>query len=231
MGANPHGAVQMSNGLVTYTPNVGYSGADSFTFTVSDGPFSAQGTVNVSIAAAASTYTAGAAANDVFDFSARTNPQLVNGGAGNDTITGGAGADGLNGAAGNDALSGGGGADQLTGGPGTDFLIGGSGADSFIFGALADFGAPGQEDVIADFSPADGDKIRLTAVDANAGLSGDQAFRFLGTGPFSGHAGELHYVQVGADLMVSGDVNGDGLADFQFKVLGISSLQASDFFL
>ncbi|WP_210213806.1 hypothetical protein, partial [Sinorhizobium medicae] len=31
--------------------------------------------------------------------------------------------------------------------------------------------------------------------------------------------------------VISGDVNGDGLADFQIKVMNLSALSASDFFV
>ena len=31
--------------------------------------------------------------------------------------------------------------------------------------------------------------------------------------------------------MVYGDLNGDGVADFQFKLLGVHALQAGDFYL
>ena len=178
-----------------------------------------------------SNFTTGTAGNDTYDFSARINPQLVSGVGGNDNVAGGAGADSLNGGAGNDTLIGGGGADSLTGGTGTDIMTGGTGADTFIFADITEFGPAGQEDVITDFNRTEGDRIRLTTVDANTGVAGDQAFSWLGTGAFTHVAGQLDYAVVGSNVMVYGDVNGDGVADFQFKVLGLTSLQASDFFL
>jgi len=53
MGANPHGTVSLSGGVVTYTPAAGYSGADSFLYTVSDGHVTTPvaGTVNVTVTA------------------------------------------------------------------------------------------------------------------------------------------------------------------------------------
>ena len=231
MGANPHGTVQLVGGVVTYTPNVGYSGADSFIYTVSDGQATTPGTVNVTVSAMSSTYTFGGAGNDQLDFSARSNTQLVSGQGGDDTLIGGAGGDSLNGGVGNDLLVGNGGADSITGGSGSDTLAGGTGADTFIFAAVSDFGPPGQEDVITDFSRTDGDKIRLTTIDANPVLAGDQAFTWLGAGAFTGQPGQLHYVQSGPDLIVAGDIDGDGVADFQFKALGLASLQAGDFYL
>lgn len=49
--ANPaSGTVTSSaSGVVTYTPNVGFFGSDSFTYTVSDGSLSATGTITVSV--------------------------------------------------------------------------------------------------------------------------------------------------------------------------------------
>ncbi|MDB5686844.1 MAG: hypothetical protein JWR77_1433, partial [Rhizorhabdus sp.] len=56
-------------------------------------------------------------------------------------------------------------------------------------------------------------------------------FKFLGSGAFTGHAGELHYGVSGSDLLVSGDVNGDGVADFELKLIGIATIEAGDFVL
>jgi len=43
--------------------------------------------------------------------------------------------------------------------------------------------------------------------------------------------GELRYFQENGNTIVEGDVNGDGSADFQIEISGITSLQASDFIL
>jgi hypothetical protein len=49
--ANTHGTVILNNGQITYTPEAGYSGPASFTYTVSDGKGgTATGTVNVEVA-------------------------------------------------------------------------------------------------------------------------------------------------------------------------------------
>ena len=233
LGANPHGTVQLSNGVITYTPTAGYAGMDTFTYFVTDGHVATPvaGTITVAVTTTSTSYTLGTAGNDLYDYSNRTGPQLVSALGGDDTVQGGILGDSINGGDGNDVLSGNAGADQLTGGPGSDILTGGAGADSFIFTALSEFGPASAPDVITDFSSLDGDKIRLDQIDANTAASGNQAFAFLGTAGFSGIAGQLHYVQSGADIIVSGDVNGDKVADFQFVVLGVSSLQSSDFML
>ena len=223
MGATPHGTVSLAGGVVTYTPTAGYTGADSFTYTVDDGHVTATGTVNVTVNAAGSTYTPGTIGNDVIDRSAFSNPQLVNGNDGNDTITGGRGDDTLNGANGNDIVRGGAGIDSLTGGAGADTFVFGAG-DSPLF-------ATGAYDTIVDFKHAQLDKIDLHLIDANTTLANDQAFTFLGTGAFTHVAGQLDYTVVSGTAWLAGDVNGDGVADFQIKVQGASSLVAGDFIL
>ena len=110
-------------------------------------------------------------------------------------------------------------------------MTGGAGADRFTWTAVSEFGPAGQPDVITDFSHTDGDRVALTMIDANTLLTGNQAFSFLGTNAFTHHAGQLDYAVVGSDVMVYGDVNGDGVADFQVKMLGVHSLASSDFIL
>ncbi|PTN12512.1 cadherin-like domain-containing protein [Nitrosomonas aestuarii] len=53
LGAALHGSVvQNANGTLTYTPDAGFSGADSFTYTVSDGVDTGGATVNITVQAA-----------------------------------------------------------------------------------------------------------------------------------------------------------------------------------
>jgi len=51
--ATTHGSVTRSGNTLTYTPTAGYSGPDSFTYTVSDGSLTDIGTVNVTVNAVA----------------------------------------------------------------------------------------------------------------------------------------------------------------------------------
>lgn len=151
--------------------------------------------------------------------------------SGNDTLDGGLGNDKLLGGLGDDQLLGGAGNDSLTGGAGADTMTGGIGADRFIFTAQTEF-APGPTlDLIADCSHAQADKIDLSTIDANTGLIGNQAFVFIGTAVFGSHAGELRYEVSSADVVVSGDIDGNGVADFSFKVAAVGSLVAGDFVL
>ena len=156
---------------------------------------------------------------------------IISGAIGNDTLDGGLGNDSLIGAAGDDQLLGGIGNDTLTGGAGADALTGGTGADRFIFASLSDI-APGPTfDTLVDFSHAEADRIDVSGLDANTLLAGNQAFTFIGAAAFTNAAGQLRYATNGPDLVVSGDLNGDDVADFSIAVDGVGSLVAGDFML
>lgn len=141
------------------------------------------------------------------------------GGGGNDTLIGGVGADQLTGGAGKDSLTGGGGADSLTGG---------AGADSFVFKALSD-SRSASFDTITDFSASSGDRINLSAIDANSTSAKNQSFDFIGTAAFSGDAGELRYVKSSTGTDVYADTNGDKTADFALHFDDSLTLKASYF--
>jgi Ca2+-binding RTX toxin-like protein len=168
----------------------------------------------------------------------------LNGGTGNDSLFGGTGNDTLNGDSGNDYLSGSTGNDTLNGGDGDDTIIGGAGKDTMSDGngtdtyqyfATSESTAGINRDVILDFSRGF-DKIDLSAIDANITLAGNQAFNFIGTAAFSGLAGEVRYVDTGANLVVQVDVQGDGnvIAEMEIQLNGLGAagvLAATDFVL
>lgn len=105
----------------------------------------------------------------------------------------------------------------LTGGGGGDQLTGGAGADVFRYTALKD-STVFKSDVITDLS--DNDMIDLSAIDANTGQSGDQAFQLVDS--FSNTAGQitLDYSSVTGLTTLLADVNGDGVADMQIFIEG-----------
>jgi Ca2+-binding RTX toxin-like protein len=155
-------------------------------------------------------------------------------------------------------ISGGGGADWIVGGLDRDVLTGGTDGDTFVFNGVVhtqDLGILGfrvtetldtgvsfaSADVITDFQQG-ADRIDLRGIDANISFSdpaakGDQAFNFIGTSQFTGHAGELHDVFVGGTgntHALQGDINGDGTADFSIMVQGLdpqAHMNAGDFWL
>ncbi|WP_134725597.1 calcium-binding protein [Paracoccus luteus] len=142
-------------------------------------------------------------------------------------ITGNAAANILSGDAGNDSLSGGAGADSLIGGAGRDMLIGGLGADRFVFNAASESGLDFHRDVVADFARGS-DLIDLRGIDANGALAGNQAFAFGGA---TAVRNGVWYADIGADMVVRGDVNGDGVRDFEMQLRGVGALSAADFLL
>jgi Ca2+-binding RTX toxin-like protein len=147
-----------------------------------------------------------------------------------DTLTGNGGANLLAGGNGNDTLSGGGGDDTLVGGFGTDQLTGGAGSDTFQYFLL--FESSGSllfSDLITDF--AAGDKIDLSAIDADSGTAGNQAFVIDNT---PDGAGDLSFVFEAGDnrTLVSLFVDNDANPDAVIILSGDhSTLTAADFIL
>lgn len=123
-----------------------------------------------------------------------------------------------------DILFGGEGNDLLVGGPGRDWLSGGPGADTFRFfdGDFAG-GTLALADVISDFNELEGDRIDLSAIDAIKG-GADDAFRFIGSAPFSGAGGELRTGIYSGYLVLEGDTTADGRADFAIRLDGLATI-------
>jgi serralysin len=147
------------------------------------------------------------------------------GGAGADSLVGNPGADVLRGGNGGDTLSGGSGNDTLDGGAATDRLVGGSGNDLFVFASAAQAGLGGGRDVVIDLQS--GDRIDLSLIDARTDVTGNQRFVFIGEAEFSGRAGQLRAVAG----LVQGDVDGEGLAEFEIGLTGSYVPAAADFIL
>lgn len=149
-------------------------------------------------------------------------------------IIAGAGNNRLFGDAGNDTLSGGAGNDLLSGGVGADLLSGGIGADRFDFFEFSTHIGTGR-DVITDFE-AGVDTINLAYLDADTNSGSNQAFAFIGDEAFGGVAGQLRQAAATGDdgapiTLIEGDVNGDGVADFQIELRGQHVLSVGDFIL
>ena len=133
----------------------------------------------------------------------------------------------LRGLGGDDEIAGRGGNDVLVGGRGMDLLQGDSGADRFDFNGRLESAVGARRDVILDFDRSEGDRVDLRDIDADAGRGGNQAFDFIGANGFSGTAGELRF----SDGIVAGDTNGDGAADFEIALSGLTSAFRGDFLL
>ncbi|NGM21574.1 bifunctional metallophosphatase/5'-nucleotidase [Roseomonas stagni] len=171
----------------------------------------------------------------------------IRGGDGNDSAYGGADADTLDGGNDADLLLGEGGADLLLGGAGTDRLHGGSGNDTLVGGAGADamVGDAGADvfrflayadsvtetDRIFDFSQAQGDRIDLSFIDADAVAAGDQAFVFGGASFVGGGVASIRVRDFGTITQVQVDDGSGGAAEMVIRLLGSHALTASDFIL
>ena len=160
---------------------------------------------------------------------------IATGGAGTDKLTGiecvvgSRFADTLAGNWFDNRLDGGAGKDTLQGGGGSDHLTGGSGNDVFVFTAVNDsLSLELFHDRIEDF--ANGDRIDVHAIDADATRAGNQDFSYIGTSRFGGHAGELR----ASGSVVEADLDGDAMADLYLvactQVLGYD-WKAADFVL
>jgi len=175
-----------ADGSFTYTPASGYSGSDSFNYSLLDGRGGqAIGTASITLDPSTTTpdptptpssYTLYGtdSANTLYADSTHDSVlyglggnDKLNGGNGNDTLYGGTGSDLLHGGGGNDVLDGGTGSDQLYGDAGNDLLIGstGKGTTAMAGGTGADtFGVSDIHNYVkvADFSVGQGDKLDLS---------------------------------------------------------------------
>ncbi|MBD2303749.1 Ig-like domain-containing protein [Nostoc sp. FACHB-190] len=171
--------VRNNDNTFTYTPEIGFTGTDSFTYTVSDGNLTTTATVNLTVTLGSNQINGtngsnillgtsridiirGLGGNDII--SGLGNNDVIYGGDGKDMIDGGAGNDSLYGENGNDILTGGDGNDTLNGGAGDDMLLGNGGNDILIGGLGRDIltggngrdsfylnNGAGNADIITDF--------------------------------------------------------------------------------
>lgn len=127
-------------------------------------------------------------------------------------------------------LNGGDGNDTLITGAGNDVVFGGTGKDVFVFKSLADMSFA-DIDVIGDL--AGGDKIDLSALDADAILEGNQAFVFIGHSSYGGNGrvGDLWWDQNDGPRRLWGDIDGDGQADLSIEIRGAGVITESMFIL
>jgi len=159
----------------------------------------------------------------------------ITGNAGANNLYGLDGVDTLIGGAGDDHLYGGTGNDALRGDAGADVLSGGLGADRFDWNSVSDIGLGATRDQVTDFAHAK-DKLDLSTIDAKSGTTTNDAFNYIGSAAFSGAAGQLRSQVIhdasGDYTVVQGDVNGDGIADFEIALVGFTgTIAASDFIL
>jgi len=202
----------------------GGSGSDTATYAGSGG-------VNVNLATGAA--SGGHAAGDKF-----VSIENLTGSSYNDVLAGNSGSNVLDGGAGTDRLIGGAGKDVLIGGAGKDMMSGGADADTFIFKTAAEAGSGATRDFITDFQHGV-DKIDISAIDANGSAAGNGTFHFQAqeNALFDKKAGALawHYEDHAGSsndtTVIQGDLNGDGVHDFEIQLQGLVHLGSGDFLL
>jgi hypothetical protein len=92
----------------------------------------------------------------------------------------------------------------------------------FVYASEAEAGNSKGRDLIADLSTSD--RIDLTAIDARSDQSGNQAFVWIGTAPFSA-LGQLRYTrQSNGNGLLQGNCSGNLAADFELELLGCPDL-------
>lgn len=129
------------------------------------------------------------------------------------------------------------GGDVLEGRGGADILDGGDGGDRFVYAAAGDSG-PGGADRVADFEPPGrggrgGDRIDVSAIDADATRAGNQAFAFVGRGPADA-PGELRVAAAaggGALVEASTDRDADPELVVRLADVDVAALTAEAFAL
>ena len=138
--------------------------------------------------------------------------------------------EGLIGSSAADTFTGDNNANWFMGGAGRDILTGAGGRDTFDYNVIADSPATTTgRDRITDFTPGV-DKIDLSAIDADVTTPGDQAFRWVGTAPFTGTPGELGYFIAGGNTIIRASVNANPTADLHLELAGTRILSANDFY-
>jgi len=160
----------LANGDFTYTPASGFSGYDTYDYTLTDGRgVSSTGTAYFVMSDVVPDIF-GSAFNDYR--SGTSNGEIISLQAGDDYIWAYAGDDTLYGGLGNDYISAYEGDDLIYGGLGKDTMYGGLGADSFIYEA-GETPNPSKTDFIGDFNVSEGDVIDISALLSgfNAGSS------------------------------------------------------------
>lgn len=125
-------------------------------------------------------------------------------------------------------LNGGDGNDVLIGGFGQDTLIGSNGIDRFVYNAIEESSVGSTfRDVIVDFNGSAGERVDLSRIDAFTGLSGNQAFTFIGANSFTGSKGEVRFSS--GILLMNTDT--DKIANMEIELAGVTAFQSSFLFL
>jgi Ca2+-binding RTX toxin-like protein len=129
-----------------------------------------------------------------------------------------------------DRFTGDGGPNWFQGGGGRDVATGGAARDLYDFDRVQD-SLPGSanRDVIGDLAPQS-DRIDLTGIDADATVSGNQAFRFVGDTPLTG-PGELGFRVSSGNTIVQASTDADAAPEFEIQLTGLTGIGDFVFYL
>ena len=118
--------------------------------------------------------------------------------------------------------------DKITGGLSGDFLIGGLGKNTYIYNGLDDsLATTTGRDKIYDFTNQD--KIDLSAIDAFTGQTGNQAFVYIDSKPFTGTQGEVRFIPSTATTspgILQINTGTDKLADMEIALMNMKTFSS-----
>ncbi|MDX2257623.1 MAG: calcium-binding protein [Hyphomicrobiaceae bacterium] len=128
------------------------------------------------------------------------------------------------------------GTNVIAGGGGNDLLTGGLGADIFAYASVSESGpsAVGATDEITDLQGSAGDRIDISAIDADPVATGDQPFTWLGllssaATPFTvdPQSGQVGYVFNAGSRYVVLNLDTDAESEMAIEVRGSGAIDAT----
>ncbi|MFM5948850.1 MAG: beta strand repeat-containing protein [Novosphingobium sp.] len=222
-------AIDMTAGTTLNLTNAQFTGGFA-----TNSALSGTGTIAVTMAAGDVFFATGmtGGANVTFNITGSAGIDVIKSALGaSNTIFGGGDIDQIRGGQLADTIDGGIGNDKIMGLAGADILTGGDGADQFRYLFTNDSGTGAGADQILDFLSGT-DKLDFRVLDANPNIAGRQALTYVGTGAFSatGQA-EVRWADLGADLRVYVDLDGNGTSDMEMLLVGAGNqtLSGTDF--
>jgi Ca2+-binding RTX toxin-like protein len=139
VGQAGHGSAELVTGgsdagKVRYTPASGFTGSDTFAYTISDGEATSTGSVSIQVRRLVNGSMCGLTAT----IQGTPASDVLSGTPGDDVIRAGRGNDTIDGNGGHDIVCGGPGADRISTAEGADRIAGGSGSDTISSGSAND---------------------------------------------------------------------------------------------
>jgi serralysin len=147
-------------------------------------------------------------------------------GAETDTLTG---IEGAIGSGGSDRFWGDGGNNWFQGGKGKDTFTGGAGRDLYDYNLTTASAVGAGRDVITDFDHLV-DDLDLAGIDADTGVAGNQAFRWVGSAALTG-PGEVGFFVADGNTIIRMRTDADAAAEGEIQLTGIRTLSELDFYL